>query len=184
MRGDVIDESTGGGIPNTIDREVKDLDAPGEHTVDLVVFDGALYSEPDPVLVTVVEAIDTRAYVVPRVLNSTSRGKYVIAIVYLPDGTGKSDIKDGSFGLYVGGNRESGITANRQVVIAANNNGRMLVVFDRNAVIDAIAGQTTAKLYIAGELASGQCIYGSDTIRTTQSRRRQPNRSKRASDRR
>ena len=156
----------------------------GEHTVDLVVYDGALYSDPDPVLITVVEAVDTKAYVVPRVLNRTSRGKYVIAIVYLPDGASKSDIKDGSFGLYVDGNRESGITANRQVVIAANNNGRMLVVFDRNAVIDAIAGQTTAKLYIAGELTSGQCIYAADTIRIAESRRRASRPSRSAPNRR
>ena len=156
----------------------------GEHSVDLVVFDGIDYSEPNSVLVTVVSPVEAKTFVVPRVINRTSRGKYVIAILYLPDGLAKSDIRDGSFGLYVDGDRESGISANREIVIAANNNGRVFVVFDRDAVIEAIAGQTAAKLYIAGQLESGQCIYGTDTIRAIEPRHRPPQRSRRATDRR
>ena len=143
----------------------------GEHSIELVVFDGALYSEPNSVLVSVIAPVETRGFVVPRVLNLSSRGNFVMAVLYLPDGIEKGDIADGSFGLYVDG-AGAGVPADRQMVIGGGNKGRMFVVFDRAAVIEACAGQSSAKLYIAGELLSGQCIYGADTVRLVRPGRR------------
>jgi hypothetical protein len=120
--------------------------------------------------------LETKVFVVPRVINQASRGNYVIAILYLPDGVQVGDIVDGSFGLYVDGSGD-GVGADRQVVIGGGNVGRMFVVFDRAAVIEAVSGQSSAKVYIAGELESGECIYGSDTIRVVRAQRRVPRRA-------
>ncbi len=155
----------------------------GNHSINLVVYDGALYSEPNSMIVTIIEPVKVRGFVVPRVLNLSSRGKFVMVILYLPDGIGKGDIADGSFGLYVDGNG-AGVPADRQVVMGSGNKGRMFVVFDRAAVIEACAGQSSAKLYVAGELKSGQCIYADDTIRLVQAQRRVPRRAAGGRDRR
>ena len=148
----------------------------GDHTLELVVFDGGLYSEADSVLVTVVEAVEARGFVVPRVVNLSSRGKFVMAVLYLPDGIGKGDIVDGSFGLYVDGGG-TGVPAERQMVIGGGNGGRMFVVFDRAAVIEAVGGRSTAKVYVAGALVSGECMFAADSIRLVRSQRRLPRRS-------
>lgn len=148
----------------------------GEHLIELVVFDGALQSEPNSVLVTVVGTAQARGFVVPRVLNLSSRGKYVLAIVYLPDGVQKGDIKGGSFGLHVDGGGGDGIPADRQMVIGGGNKGRVFVIFGRADVIAAIGDRSTVKLYVAGELESGQWIYAEDTIGVVQAKRSSPRR--------
>ncbi|MCK5608989.1 hypothetical protein KAR91_44355, partial [Candidatus Pacearchaeota archaeon] len=47
----------------------------GVHVIELVVDDGTVSSEPNSVVVTVVEAKEAKAYVFPRVLNAASRGR-------------------------------------------------------------------------------------------------------------
>ncbi|MCK5639734.1 MAG: hypothetical protein KAJ19_03015 [Gammaproteobacteria bacterium] len=140
----------------------------GEHSIELVVYDGSLYSEPNDVVVTVIEPVEAKAFVVPRVINSRNRGKFVMAILYLPDGTDKDNVKDSLFTLYVDGASGEGIAANMQRVISARNRLRVFAAFDRAALIAALGDSNTARLSIAGELKSGQCIYGTDTIRVIQ----------------
>lgn len=149
----------------------------GEHLIELVVFDGALHSEPNSMIVTVIEPIEARGFVVPQVLNLSSRGKYVMAIVYLPEGVSVDDVKGGSFGLYADGAGGSGVSALWEWVYAHRSTGRAIVVFDRTAVIEAIGGQSSAKVYVAGELSSGQYIYVEDSIRVVKAQRRTPRRT-------
>lgn len=144
----------------------------GKHSLELVVFDGALYSEPNGVTVTVIAPLQAKAFVVPRVLNRTSRGKFVIAIFYPPDGIDADDIKDDSLILYVGGTKGVGIKADRQLTIGSGNKQRLLAIFDRNEVIAAAGNKTAAKLYISAKIKSGQYIFGTDTIRITKPHRR------------
>ena len=146
----------------------------GEHLLELVVYDGGLYSEPDSMIITVIKPVEVRVFVVPRVLNRTSRGKFVMAIFYPPDGIDADDIKDDSLTLYVGETDGAGIKAERQLTTGAGNKQRLLAIFDRDDVIAATDNNTAAKIYITAELKSGPYIFGNDTIRITQSRRRTP----------
>ena len=147
----------------------------GEHIIELVVFDGSLYSEPNSMIVTVIEPVAARGFVVPRVLSLSSRSQFVMGVLYLPDGVQAGDIVGGSFGLYVDGGGD-GIPAEREMVIGSGDGGRVIVVFDRAAAIEAVGGQSSATVYVAGELESGECIYGSDTIRVVRGQRRVPRR--------
>ncbi|MCK5172761.1 MAG: hypothetical protein KAR47_05175, partial [Planctomycetes bacterium] len=159
----------------------------GDHTLELVVFDGGLYSEPNSMIVTVIAPIEVRGFVVPRVLNLSSRGNYVMAVLYLPDGIDKGDILDGSFALFVDegdsgsmGNELPilrGVGAEREIVIGGGNGGRVIVVFDRAAVIAAIGGQSSVGVYVAGAFEDGECIFAADSIRLVRAQRRVPRRS-------
>ena len=57
--------------------------------------------------------------------------------------------------------------------LACNNDERVLILgVDKDDVIAAIGDGSSAELTVAGKLKTGQCIYGSDTVRTVRPRRR------------
>ncbi|MCK4960728.1 MAG: hypothetical protein KAT00_15050, partial [Planctomycetes bacterium] len=78
------------------------------------------------------------------------------------------------FALYVDGAGGDGIPADFQQVVAAGNKRRVFARFDRAALIAALGDSTVANLRVAGQLQSGQYIYGEDTIRIVKARRRLP----------
>ena len=140
--------------------------AAGVHVIELVVDDGELSSEPNSVVVTVIEAIEARAYVFPRVLNATSRGRYVIARMQLPDGVSKDDVADDSLRLVIG---DVVIESVRQRGIGYGNRHYVFGFFDRDRVVAQADGKTKLDIVIAGELVTGQCVYGEDSIKIVKS---------------
>ncbi len=138
----------------------------GSHVIDLIVNDGTANSEPDSVLVTVIEAVEAWAYVFPRVLNATSRGRYVIARMQLPDGVSKDDVADDSLRLVIG---DVVIESIRQRGIGYGRRQYVFGFFDRGKVIAQAVGKESLNITIAGELVTGECIYGEDTTKIVKS---------------
>ncbi|MCK4960041.1 MAG: right-handed parallel beta-helix repeat-containing protein [Planctomycetes bacterium] len=153
----------------------------GEHLIELVVNDGAEDSEPNSVCVTVIAPVEAEMFFVPRVVNRSSRGRFVLAVMYLPEGVEKGDIVDGSFALYIDGGGSGSVAAVMQRVIGSGNVGRVLVMFDRADVMDALPVDDAAvRVDLAANLADGRYIVGSDTVRVVRPKRRVPRQSSRS----
>jgi hypothetical protein len=139
----------------------------GEHFVELVVDDGELSSEPNGVTVMVRPAIEAkRAYVLPRVINASSRGRFVISLMQLPDGVFKDDVASGSMVLEIGGVIVESVIERS---VGSGSRNYVFAFFDRSEVIGAVAGKRNCDIVIAGKLVSGQCIFGRDTVRVVRS---------------
>ncbi len=131
----------------------------GEHVIELIVNDGIEDSEPNEVVITVIEPVEADLYITPRVINRNSRGRSVMAIITLPEGIGKDDI-DGEFILLPGE-----IAAERQLVREVETIVKVFALFSRSDLMDAIAVNSLVELTVVGRLKSGQCIYGRDSVR-------------------
>jgi len=146
----------------------------GEHTISLVVDDGIVDSEPNEVIITVVEPIEATVLVRPRVLNSRSANGKMIARMHLPAGITKEMFdSQQKLMLYPGG-----VEALRQRVLRPRGPGSrgrgitILAFFDKGDVLDAIDDNGKVDIDIVGKFKSGQFIYGTDNIRIIQPRRR------------
>ena len=147
----------------------------GEHVIELVVNDGVGDSEPNSVCVAVIAPIEAKMFFVPRVINRGSRGTFVMAVIYLPEDTAKGDIVDDSFTLYVNGDESNPIAPAMHRFVGNRSRGRVFVVFNRADLTAALAGDDGAvRVDVAGLLADGRYICGSDTIRSVRPARRTP----------
>jgi hypothetical protein len=140
----------------------------GENERTLVVNDGLEDSEPNEVIVTVVGPVEVDVRVMPRVLNGKGRGRYVLAVMQLPDGIGRDDI-DESYGFVL---EPGGIDATFWQVLESEGESIIFAMFDRARLIDATEGASTGKggvsgveVNVAGKLVFGEYIYGADVIR-------------------
>jgi hypothetical protein len=143
----------------------------GEHTIELIVNDGTEDSEPDEVVITVIEPIEADVHIVPKVINRNNHLKRVIAIMHLPEGIGKDDVVRESFELYAGGLDGEPIGAILERVIGRGNMTRVFALFDKDELMDAVHNNGRKELTVVGKLESGQYILGSDTVRILQPRR-------------
>ena len=141
--------------------------AVGEHTIGLIVDDGVVSSDPNSVLVTVRPAIEAgRAYVLPRVINTTSRGRYVISLMQLPGGVAVGDVASDSMVLQINGSTVKSVIERS---ISSGSRNYIFAFFDRSEVVGLVSGKRSCDITIAGKLVSGQHIYGKDTIRVVSS---------------
>ena len=139
----------------------------GEHVIDLIVDDGTVSSEPNSVVITVIEAIEaTRAYVVPRVVNTTSRGRYVISLMQLPDGVAVGDVEGDSMMLDI---NNATVESAFDRSIGSGSRNYIFAFFKRSDVIAQVSGPGNCDITISSKLTTGQCIYGTDRIRVVQS---------------
>jgi hypothetical protein len=143
----------------------------GEHTIELIVNDGLVDSEPNAVVITVIGPIGADVHIVPRTINRRSRMKRVMAILQLPEGVSKHDIADEPFVLYPD-ESDDGIEAIWDRVIGRGNMTRVFALFDKAELMAVVPGTGRVELTVVGRLESGQCIYGADTVRIVRPRRR------------
>lgn len=147
----------------------------GVHEIKLVVNDGIEDSEPDTVQVEVVGAIEADFLFVPQVINSQSKGRYVMGMLLLSEGIKTVDVDlDESFVIYPGG-----VDAFSQRVINGRGNSRILVLFRKTEVIDGLDGAGKVEVTLIGKLKSGRFLYGSDTVRVTGSNANRAKRGRR-----
>ena len=139
----------------------------GQHTIELIVNDGQEDSEPNAVVITVIGPVEADVHIVPRTINRKNRMKRVIAIIRLPGSIERSDISDEPFVLEPGG-----IEATWQRVIGRANYARVFASFDKAEVTADLPSSGMVELSVIGKLESGQCLYGADTVRIVQPRRR------------
>jgi hypothetical protein len=143
----------------------------GEHTIELIVDVGTESSEPNDVIITVVGPIEADVHIVPRVINRRNNLKRVITIMRLPEGISKGDLADEPFVLCVD-DLNDGIEAVWQRVIGWRRRARVFALFDKAELMGIVGCNGPCELTVIGKLKSGQCIYGTDTVRIVQPRRR------------
>ncbi len=112
-------------------------------------------------------SIEVDVHIVPRTINRNNRTKRIMAIIRLPEGIERRDIADEPFVLEPGG-----IESIRDRVIGRGNMARVFALFDKADLMAALPNGPRVELTITGKLESGQCIYGTDTVRIVQPRRR------------
>jgi hypothetical protein len=137
----------------------------GTHTIQLVVNDGLVDSEPDDVNITVIAPIVGKLSIIPITINRRSNQQHIIAMMDLPESVAKNDIDfNESLSLYPGD-----ITASKKWVLPYSYKGRkyvkILAFFDKNTLMDAVPQNGQTELDVVGKLKSGQYFYGSDTVR-------------------
>ena len=132
-----------------------------------------------------IETVESEMLFVPRVINRESRGKFVMGIMDLPDGIEKGDVDDGSFVLYVDGDRLDPLVPVMVRINASRHFRRIFVVFDRADFVEALPAENgSVEVGIEAALDDGRYLYGSDTVRLVTPRRRQPNKPPKRSPRR
>ena len=116
--------------------------------------------------------IEADVHIVPKTISSNNRLKRIMAIMHLPEGIGKGDVVRESFELYAGGLDGEPVGAILERVIVGGNMTRVFVLFDKDEVMNAVEHNGRVELTVVGRLKSGQYIYGRDTVRIVQPRRR------------
>jgi predicted outer membrane repeat protein len=149
----------------------------GVHTISLVVNDGWEDSEPNEVVITVVEPIEGSLWIVPRIINGRCGQQRIIAMLRLPEGISRQQIDAGRKLLLYPGE----IEANYQVILRHFEHGRaervvIFACFDRESLVDAVGISGPVQLDVVGQLKTGQYFYGSDTVRIINPPRRPPRR--------
>lgn len=144
----------------------------GEHAVELVVNDRMADSEPDCVDVNAVAPLKVGLRIIPDVIDRSRKSWWtrnlrdVTAVMELPSGIKKTDVKYEPFVLYPVGSEE-GIEAYWQVVYVYRWCRRVeaIALFHKNELLDAIPDNGMVELQVVGQLNSGQYFFGNDTIR-------------------
>jgi parallel beta-helix repeat protein len=135
----------------------------GIHTIELVVDDGIDLSEPDYCTITVIKAVRGRLTITPRVIETRSHGKWLIATLYLPPVIGEKVNTTIPLRLY-----PSGIEAKYQHFYRYGRFGCSptiaLAFFDKQMVSDAL-GPGRFEVSVVGQFLSGRLLFGSDTIK-------------------
>ncbi len=137
----------------------------GEHTIELIVNDGLGNSEPDYVDVNVVAALKVGLRIIPDVINRSDHLRNITAVMELPKGIKKIDVKNEPFVLYPAGSEE-GIEADWQRIYTTwYRRVEAVALFSKSELMGAVPNNGRVKLQVVGQLKSGQYFFGSDTIR-------------------
>jgi len=136
----------------------------GVHVIELIVNDGIYDSLPDQVIITVVGPIETYLKIVPQTINRHSQGRHIWAHIRLPAGIAEDqiDMSEPLF-LYPGS-----IAASNQRVTHSHSQAdvrtSIFALFDKAALMDAVADDGPAELQVVGRLMTGQYYYACDTV--------------------
>jgi len=135
----------------------------GVHTVQLMVNDGHVSTEPAAVKITVVAPLECIVKIAPSAINLRSEGRYVLASVRFPDGFTKAAVDSGEPVLIY----PTSIQAARRWVVGRDAGQiRMFAFFDKGELSAAVRNGP-AELMIVGKLSSGQVFFGRDTVKIT-----------------
>jgi probable HAF family extracellular repeat protein len=149
---------TANGVKPTIELPV------GQYVISLIINDSTVDSEPDYVNVNVNAALQARLSIIPATVSRRDRLQNILAMMELPKGIKKSDLKNEHFVLYPDYSEE-GIEANWQYVYTLRQRVEAIILFNKAELMNAIPNNVRVQLYVVGQLTSGQYFFGSDTIR-------------------
>ncbi|MHC4638807.1 MAG: right-handed parallel beta-helix repeat-containing protein [Planctomycetota bacterium] len=137
----------------------------GEHTVTLIVTDGYEDSEPNDVVITVTEPVETSLKLTPGVINRDTSGPQEI--------TGRLDINpdvdtdllnlNALLTIYPG---EVPALEQRLMGRGRGMQSRSCIIasFDKQELLDAVNENGYAELTAVGQLITGQYIFASDIV--------------------
>jgi len=139
----------------------------GTHTVTLTVSDGIDTSEPNSLIVAVIEAIKTRLRIIPKMLSrhrgSSGQKRLLLAWMVLPKDLDKEQVADKPLKLY-----PTGVEAHNQFVITfGRDKGQRTAIFaffDQGELLEAITDNGRTQLQAVGQLKSGRYFFGSDSV--------------------
>ena len=136
----------------------------GEHEIELVVDDGIDFSQPDYCTITVIKSVRGKLKISPCVLETKSKGRWILATLFIPPVAGEQVNTEEPLRLYPGG-----IEAEHQRFFRYGKPGRSLTIalafFDRQQVIDALEGPGKFEVSVVGRFVTGRFFFGSDTIK-------------------
>jgi len=138
----------------------------GKQTIELIVNDRVEDSEPDNVIITVIEPVESQLWIVPRVINRHSSQPKIFTLLRLPEGITSAHIDSNQPLLLY----SAGIEAIRQHIIQSRRGGARQVsifaFFDKSELMDAIPDNGKVELQVVGRLKNtGQYFYGTDTVK-------------------
>ncbi len=131
----------------------------GVHTVQLMVNDGHLNSEPDAVKITVVAPLECKVKIAPSTINWRGSRPNILARIRLPAGFTRADAESDEPLLML----PSGAQATRIWILEDANQVSLFGFFDKTALA-GVAHNGPVQLTVVGKLRSGQMFYGRDTV--------------------
>jgi hypothetical protein len=131
----------------------------GQYTFELVVNDGFEDSEPDYVTINVIGPVKASMCIAPQIIFRRCQQRNIMAVLHLPARCGQVD-NNVPLVLYPGQ-----IEATRQFVFQAITGPWIYAFFDKDDILDAISSSSTTRIYVVGQLTTGQYFYGVDTPR-------------------
>lgn len=102
--------------------------------------------------------------ILPKIIRRTNNLYDVQAVATLPKGIGKDDIKNMPPTLEPVLYPENKIEAKRHIVAGTPSQAKVLAVFDRAKLLNAVPGYGRVKVKVVGKLKSGQPFYGEAII--------------------
>jgi len=132
----------------------------GVHTIQLMVNDGHVNSQPVQVKVTVVAPLECKLRLTPSTINLRSNGPHILACIRFPEGfTGTDADSDAPLLIYPGA-----FQAIRRWTANDEASQVSLFAFFYRSAFAAELQNGPAELTVAGKLRSGQMFYARDTV--------------------
>ena len=113
-------------------------------------------------VVTCKKPLEAALSIRPNMLRRDGCYESILAIVELPQGIGKQDIKDGPLILNPGN-----IEASSQIVLGTADRAEVRAWFDTAQLMDAVPGYGEVKVTVVGKFKSGQSFSGEEIIYIT-----------------
>ncbi len=121
------------------------------------------WTELNVITINITEDVEVESMeIIPDTIRREGTLTDIVAVLELPEGIGKSDIKDEPLVLTPGG-----IISKQPIVIETDGRIKVVAVFDKDEIMDAIPFYGQVDLEIVGQLNSGQSFYGKATITIT-----------------
>ncbi len=144
--------------------QVNEGTAPDKTITNFVAIDS---DETEPVtasvdVVTHERPLEAALSVLPNMLRRNGCYESILAIVELPQGIGKQDIKDEPLILYPGN-----IKASSQLILGTADKAEVRAWFDTAQLMDAVPGYGEVTVIVVGKLKSGQSFSGEEIIYIT-----------------
>jgi len=100
--------------------------------------------------------------ILPAIIRDTGPSYNIQATAILPPGIGKDDIKDVLPTL-----NPCRISAKRQLILGNATTAKVIALFDKNDLVEAISNRGEITLTVVGKLISGRSWYGTATVYIT-----------------
>ncbi len=102
--------------------------------------------------------------IVPSIIRRDAAAYEVQAVMILPPGIGKDDVKDVLPTLYSG---QVKVTAKRQLVHGTPGRAKVIALFDKTELLNAIPGYGRMTWKVVGRLKTGRSFFGEATVLIT-----------------
>jgi hypothetical protein len=134
----------------------------GVHTIQLIVSDGVYDSQPDQVVMTVEEAMQTQLAIYPSQIRRYGRVPGILAQMHIPQGVTAEQI-DGTRPLVLNPGEIEGTRpslAHYRRLGAMPRSDRIAAFFDKKLLMAAIPDNGSVEVKVVGRLKSGESFYG------------------------